>query len=430
VLVSANAFFVAAEFALVAVDRTQLEAERARGHRRAQIASHLVGQLSHHLSGAQLGITITSLLLGFLAEPTVARLLRPALDPLVGEGALDNAAILLALIIATVVQMVLGELVPKTVAIARPLPMALALAAPMRLYDLCFGWLISALDRSADFTVRRLGVEPAAELSTVRSLPELALLFQASADEGVLDDRATTLLRRSIRFGDKSAADVLVPRTAMVAIPLDASAQDLTALARRTGRSRIPVVGGDLDDVRGVVHVKQVHAVDPAARPTTAVSELMGPAVFVPETRRLDDLLVDIQRSRTHLVLVADEYGGIAGLATLEDVLEEIVGSIADEYDRPEAELTRRQSSGEWLLPGALHPDEVFDACGFDMPEGDYETLAGFVLDRLGFVPDGPGTGFDHDGWRVEVTAMDRLRVSEVRIRAPGVGDADRGGLR
>jgi CBS domain containing-hemolysin-like protein len=223
---------------------------------------------------------------------------------------------------------------------------------------------------------------------------------------------------------------VLVPRTAMVAIALDASAQDLIALARRTGRSRIPVVGGDLDDVRGVVHVKQVHAVDPAARPTTAVSELMGPAVFVPETRRLDDLLVDIQRSRTHLVLVADEYGGIAGLATLEDVLEEIVGAITDEYDRPEAELTRRQSSGEWFLPGALHPDEVFDACGFEMPEGDYETLAGFVLDRLGFVPDGPGTAFEHDGWQVEVTAMDRLRVAEVRIRAPGVGDIERGGLR
>jgi CBS domain containing-hemolysin-like protein len=372
----------------------------------------LLRRLSHHLSGAQLGITVTSLVLGFIAEPAIGALLEPAFD---------QWSIVIALVLATVVQMVLGELVPKTIAIARAHGTVVLLGPILRAYDLVFGWLISSLDRAAARTVRGLGMEPAEELSNVRSLPELALLFEASADEGLLDRRSTRLLDRSIRFGEKTAADALVPRTAMVAVDLEASAADLVATARRTGRSRFPVAGADLDDVRGVVHVKQVHSVPITERATTRVRDLMAPAVFIPETLELEDVLVEIQRSGSHLVIVADEYGGTAGLLTLEDVLEEIVGEIADEYDdeATEAELTRRQQPGEWVLAGTLHADEVEDACGLAIPEGDYETLAGFVLDRLGFVPREAGASFEHDGWLLTVSAMDRRRIAEVRVVAP-----------
>jgi CBS domain containing-hemolysin-like protein len=365
---------------------------------------------------------VTSLVLGFIAEPVIAELLSPITEQVVGEEAAHRVALVVALVLATVVQMVLCELVPKTLAIARALPTAVTLAVPMRFYDIAFGWLITALDRAANWTVRRLGIEPAEELSNVRSLPELDLLFQASADEGLLDQRSTRLLSRSIRFGDKTAADALVPRTAMVAVPIDAPATELVRAARRSGRSRFPVYGEDLDDIRGVVHVKQVQALPPTERASTAVVDLMTEAVFVPETVALEDVLVDIQRSRSQLVLVADEYGGTAGLLTLEDVIEEIVGEIADEYDVGEPELTRRQQPGEWVLAGTLHPDEVFDACGLEIPEGEYETLAGFVLDRLGRIPDRAGDGFDHEGWRFEVVEMDKRRVATVRVAAPGEG--------
>jgi CBS domain containing-hemolysin-like protein len=416
-LVGAQAFFVAIEFGLVAVDRTRLEQEARQGSRRAEMGVGLLRRLSHHLSGAQLGITVTSLVLGFIAEPVIATLLEPAFD---------QWSLAIALVLATVLQMVLGELVPKTIAIARAMPTVRLLGAPLRAYDFVFGWLISALDRAANRTVRALGIEPADELSTVRSLPELALLFEASADEGLLDRRSTRLLDRSIRFGEKTAADALVPRTAMVAVDLEASASDLVALARRSGRSRFPVAGADLDDIRGVIHVKQVHAVAPVDRPTTGVRDLMVEPLVVPETLALDDLLVEMQGSGSHLVIVADEYGGTAGLLTLEDVLEEIVGDIADEYDETEEpELTRRQQPGEWLLAGTLHPDEVEDACGLAIPEGEYETLAGFVLDRLGFVPDQPGATFEHEGWRLEVAAMDRRRVAEVRLSDVTEGDGE-----
>jgi CBS domain containing-hemolysin-like protein len=419
VLVGAQAFFVAVEFALVAVDRTRLEQRADTGSRRASLALGLIRRLSHHLSGAQLGITVTSVVLGFIAEPVVAELLSPLLDDLVAQRTADRIALILALVLATVFQMVLGELVPKTIAIARALNTAMTLAPAMRVFDLVFGWAISTLDRAAAWTVRRMGIEPAEELSHVRSLPELDLLFQASAEEGLLDRRSTRLLSRSIRFGEKTAADALVPRTAMVAVAIDSTAAELVGVARESGRSRFPVYGEDLDDIRGVVHVKAVQAISPDDRATTAVQDLMSEAVFVPETLALDDVLIDIQRSRSQLVLVADEYGGTAGLLTLEDVIEEIVGDIADEYDVGEPELTRRQQPGEWMLAGTLHPDEVFDACGFQIPEGEYETLAGFVLERLGQIPDRPGAAFEHDDWGFEVAEMDRLRVATVRVIAP-----------
>jgi CBS domain containing-hemolysin-like protein len=383
----------------------------------------LLRHLSFHLSGAQLGITVTSLLIGILAEPAVASVLEPVLKPLVGENAVRGVSLALAIFLATVVQMVVGELVPKGLAIARPERTAYLLAPVVRIYGLVFGPVIRLLNSAANRTVRLLGVEPKEELSNVGTFSELQFLVRASNEGGTLADSASALLTRSIRFEGKTAGDVLVPRTAVRSLQSDDTVADLVALSAQTGFSRFLVHGADLDDVVGVVHVRSAHNVPAAERATTPVSTLMQSVLAVPESRTLDDILVDLRRARTHLAVVIDEYGGTAGIVTLEDVLEEIVGEIDDEHDPLPARLTRPRRAGEWVVPGTLHPDEVFDQTGLEVPEGEYETIAGFVLDQLGRIPE-VGDSVEHDGWSIEVAAMDRRRVSEVRLRPLTLGEA------
>jgi len=372
--------------------------------------------LSFHLSGAQLGITITSLVVGFLAEPTVVAAIEPLVGSVVGDSRSRGISIAVALVLATLVSMVVGELVPKSIAIAKPRPTAYALVPPMLLIARVASPVIRVLNGAANWTVRRLGIEPQEELASVRSLQELELLIRSSGEEGTLEPEALTLLTRSIRFGEKDAASALVPRRSVRSLSIDDRVTDLAATAVETGHSRFPVVGADLDDVRGVVHVKDVYGVPYSDRGTTSVEAIMVPAFVVPETRDLADLLVDLRRRGSHLAIVVDEHGGTAGIITLEDVLEEIVGEIDDEHDRAAPALTKLTRPGEWLLEGSLHPDEVFDMCGLLVPDGDYETLAGFVLERLGRIPS-VGEAFEHDGWHVEVAEVDKRRVAAVRLR-------------
>ena len=399
-LIAVNGVFVAAEFALVAADRSRVDGLAEQGSRRARLVQSLLHRLSFQLSGAQLGITVTSLLLGFLAEPVIAELIQPLLEPIVGESAVRAVSVAIALLIATVVQMVAGELTPKTVAVAKPETSALFLAPFLQLYGTIFGPLIRLLNRSANWTVRRLGVEPREELESVRSLAELSRLLEASAEEGTIGDTASTLFTRSLRFADKTAADALVPRPKVSALAVDQHVVDLVGLSASTGFSRFPVFRTDLDDIVGVVLVKSVHSLTPGERHTTTVDQLMSDVVVVPETRSLQGVLADLRDARSHLAVVVDEYGGTAGIITLEDVLEEIVGEIDDEHDVRAPVLTPTGGGhGPWEVPGSLHPDEVLDATGFEPPEGEYETLAGFVLDRLGRIPV-VGDHFDHEGWR------------------------------
>ena len=415
-LVLATGFFVAVEFALVAVDRDRVELDAQAGSRRARAAAAALRRLSFNLSGAQLGITVTSLLIGFIAEPTIGHALEPLVERVVGEERASGTSIVVALVLATLLTMVVGELVPKSLAIARPRATAYALAPPMVVTTRVLGPLIRFLNGAANWTVRRLGIEPQEELTSVRSLEELELLIRASGEEGTLEPEALTLLTRSIRFGEKDAASALVPRRSVQSISVDDVVSTLAEKAVTTGHSRFPVVGADLDDVRGVVHVKDVYSVPYEERAACSISSVMAPAFVVPETRDLADLLADLRRVGTHLAVVVDEHGGTAGIITLEDILEEIVGEIDDEHDRPTPHLTRVQRAGEWLLDGTLHGDEVFDACGFTMPDGDYETLAGFVLAQLGHIPE-PGEAFDHDGWRVQVVELEGHRIATVRLR-------------
>jgi CBS domain containing-hemolysin-like protein len=366
-------------------------------------------RLAFYLSGTQLGVTVTSLLLGFIAEPVVASLL----EPVVGNA----FAIVLALILVTVGSMVLSELIPKNVAIARAQSVSVVLGRPMVYFAKAFRPVLQLVNNTANATVRKFGIEPQEELAAVRSLDEYELLFESSRAEGTIDAEALTLLTRTLRFNDKTAADALVPRVQVKYTIPDAMIPELVALSLSTGFSRFPVCGTDLDDVVGVVHVKDVYSVPFEERTTATVGSVMSQPFFVPESRELSSVLRDL-REGSHLAVVVDEYGGTAGILTLEDVLEEIVGEIDDEYDTTAPALTRVLPAGTYELPGTLHPDEVREACGFDMPEGEYETIAGFVLDRLGRIP-AVGDRFDYDGWLIEVVEMDRRRVARVRVTAP-----------
>jgi CBS domain containing-hemolysin-like protein len=410
----------------VAIDRDRVDMDVAAGSRRAKATARALRSLSFHLSGAQLGITITSLVVGFIAEPTIGAALEPLVSSVVSEDRVRGVSIALALVLATLVSMVVGELVPKSIAIAKPRPTAYALAPPMLLIARIASPVIRFLNGAANWTVRRLGIEPQEELASVRSLQELELLIRSSGEEGTLEPDALTLLTRSIRFGEKDAAAALVPRRSVRSLSIEDMVTDLAATAVATGHSRFPVIGADLDDVRGVVHVKDVYGVAYPDRMTTSVAEIMVPAFVVPETRDLGELLADLRRRGSHLAVVVDEHGGTAGIITLEDVLEEIVGEIDDEHDRPAPRLTKVTRPGEWVLEGSLHPDEVFDACGLRIPDGDYETLAGFVLERLGRIPAG-GERFEHDGWHIEVAEVDRHRIAAVRVRRGQPGSSGAG---
>jgi CBS domain containing-hemolysin-like protein len=408
-LILATGFFVAAEFAFVAVDRGRVERLASEGRASARAVERIVHRLAFYLSGTQLGVTVSSLVLGFIAQPTVAAVLQPALG--------DGASIAVGFALVTVTSMVVSELIPKNVAIARSERISTLLARPIIVYAAVFGPIIRLLNRAANASVRRLGIEPQQELGSVRTLEELELLIRSSGEEGTLDAEAFTLLTRTLRFNDKTAADALVPRVDVKYVHPDDTIAALVKDSLETGFSRFPVCGTDLDDVVGVVHVKDVYRLPIDGRSDARVADVMVEPFVVPETRELAPLLIELQTG-SHMAIVVDEYGGTAGIITLEDVLEEIVGEIDDEYDRATPPLTTVLPEGTYELPGTLHPDEVREACGFEIPEGEYETLAGFVLDRLGRIPQ-DGDAFVYEEWHVEVAEMDRRRIARVRLTAP-----------
>jgi CBS domain containing-hemolysin-like protein len=414
-LILATSFFVAVEFALVAVDRDRVEAAAAEGDRRAQLTAIELRRLSFHLSAAQLGITITSLVLGFVAEPTVASVI----DGVVPSHALS---VVLALVIVTVATMVFGELIPKGLAIAAPLRVVRRLVRAMRLYGLVFGPLIRLLNGAADWAVRRVGIEPREELRSVRTMEELELLIRSSGEEGTLEAEAFELLTRTIRFAHKTAADALVPRVDMKVVQDDSTVADLVAASVETGHSRFPVVAGDPDDIVGIVDVKDALRVQPSERPTTPVTSLTTDALVVPEGLDLESLLTQLRDRAQQMAIVLDEHGGVAGMVSLEDLVEEIVGDIEDEHDHPD--LPRMPD----VVEGTIHLDDLFEATGLRLPDGEYETLAGFVHDRLGRIAR-EGDVVEHEGWVIQVVAMDRRRIDSVRLMAPVAADEPDGTL-
>ncbi|MEV4705615.1 hemolysin family protein [Actinoplanes sp. NPDC049316] len=421
-LTAGNAFFVAAEFGLVTVDRAEIDKRADGGDRRARTVRHALHELSFQLSGTQLGITLTTLLTGYLAEPALSRLFTPIIEPVAGRHT-ETMTHLLALVLATVLSMLFGELVPKNAALARPMRVALATAAPLRTFSKLFGWLIGALNGSANWLVRRLGIEPQEELASARSPEELGLLAAISARAGALPAETATLLRRTIRFGEKRAAKAMTPRVDVVGLKTTASVADLITVARETGHTRFPVYESTLDLVMGVVGVPDALGVPPDRRASTPVSAVAREPIYVPESLGLDKVLAALREADADLAIVVDEYGGTDGVVTVEDLIEELVGEIADEYDLDvteagSQELTAPDGGRTFLVDGLLREDEVVEQTGFRLPEGPYETLAGFLLARLGHIPV-PGESLEEEGWEFTVMEVDRHRVEQVRVVAP-----------
>jgi magnesium and cobalt exporter, CNNM family len=422
-LTAGNAFFVAAEFALVTVDRAEIDRRADAGDRRARTVRRALRELSIQLSGAQLGITITALLTGYLAEPALAKIFAPLVRPVAGSAS-DAMAPALALALATLLSMLFGELVPKNAALARPMPTALATAAPMRTFSAVFGWLIRGLNGSANWLVRRLGVEPQEELASARSPEELGLLAGISARAGALPTETAVLLQRTIRFGDKRAAEAMTPRVDVVALRTDDTIAELLAAVRDTGHSRFPVYEETLDHVTGVVGVTDALGVPPARRATTTVAAVAREPLYVPESLDLDGVLAALQADGAAMAIVVDEYGGTDGVVTVEDLVEELVGEIADEHDVEAdeevapVELTAPGGERAYLVDGMLREDELAEQTGFRPPEGPYETLAGFLMARLGHIPVA-GETVEEAGWEFTVVEVDRHRIEQVRVERP-----------
>ncbi|HEX2291199.1 MAG TPA: hemolysin family protein, partial [Pseudonocardiaceae bacterium] len=355
---------VAAEFSLTALERSTVDAHVQQvGDRRAHQVQHALRTLSFQLSGAQVGITITTLVTGYIAEPAIARLIRPGLDAVgLPAATVGSVSLGIALALATALSMLFGELVPKNLAIARPLPTARRVAGLLNAFSTAFGWLIAALNGSANWIVRRLGIEPAEDLRSARSPQELGSLVRSSAQQGTLDQGTATLLDRSLRFGERTAEELMTPRVQVQALRADATTLTLVDAARRTGFSRFPVYGSDLDDVRGVVHVKHAFAVPADQRAATPVGALANPVPTVPNSLDGDALLDRLRGQGLQLAIVVDEYGGTAGIVTLEDLVEEIVGDVRDEHDRMELSQVQPLGDDRWIISGLLRVDEVAEA--------------------------------------------------------------------
>jgi CBS domain containing-hemolysin-like protein len=423
-------YFVAQEFSYVAVDRGRLRQEADAGDKAAGRALKVTERLSFVLSGAQLGITVTALIVGYVAEP----FLGAGLADLLGVAGVPRsvsvpASLVFALLVATVVQMVFGELAPKNLAIARAEGLAKFLSRSTLIYLAVFGPIIRLFDMAAGRLLRRVGVEPIEELPEGATPEDLEQIIAESREQGELDADTSILLDRGLDFRQRTAAEVMVPRVDVHTLGSDEPVSRVVELLE-TGRSRFPVRGADdVDEIVGVVGIADVLEVPPAQRAGTAVSTVVVPPLLVPASLRLPALLDRMRRDHRQLACVVDEYGGFAGIVTLEDIAEELVGPIRDEDDLFEPSPVRAVD-GSWLVPGRWRIDEVADATGLALPEGDdYDTVSGLVMTMLGRVPEVDDTveielpgqelaGDEPSGVRLLVTvvAVDRHVPESVRI--------------
>nr|WP_255727970.1 hemolysin family protein [Nesterenkonia sp. LB17] len=414
-LILGTGFFVAVEFSLVALDQPTVQHAIDRGDKSAPAVMRCLKSLSTQLSSCQLGITLTTLLTGYVAEPALGALLAAPLEALgVPEQALSAVSLTVALIIATMVTMIIGELVPKNLAIAEAYGVARVLAKPQLVFTAVFRPLIKVLNGFSNKVLHRFGLEVKEELSGARTPEELSSMVRRSAMLGTLDEGTATFLDRTLRFSDQTAADVMTPRPRMASVDADASLEALIDLARQTGFSRFPVLGDSVDDVRGVTHVKKAVAVPREKRQGLVAATVMSEITRVPETIHLDALLPVLREASLQVAIVEDEYGGTSGVVTLEDLIEEIVGEVADEHDRI-APGVLQSASGDWFFPGLLRPDEInAQILELAIPEHPaYETVAGFMLLTLGRVA-GLGDAVEVDGGRLAVVGVDGRRIDRL----------------
>ncbi|GAA5207545.1 hemolysin family protein [Streptomyces thinghirensis] len=424
VLTAGTGYFVAQEFAYVSADRLALAREAENGDRKAARALKVLGRLSFMLSGAQLGITVTGLVVGFIAEPSVSALLRPGLSGLgIPDGAVTGISVVLAFVLATVVQMVLGELAPKNLAIAVPERLAKSLAASTLAYLRVVGPLVRIFDGAANKLLRKVGIEPVEELHHGATLEELGHLIGESHEQGQLPRGTAELIDHALEFSERTLHEVMVPRVDAVFVRKDATAAEAIDLIGKHGHSNYPVLGDHPDDVAGVLGVRELMGL-PAGRLTSVTAGAVARGPLLPDTLPLPDAVERMRERNDEFAVVLDEHGGVAGVVTYEDVAEELVGDIADESDTV-TEVAVADGDG-WLVDAGRRLDEVADITGIELPgDEDYDTVAGLVVDRLGRFPAIgdhltvvlPGGG----GVTIDVRTLDRHVPERVRIERTAV---------
>lgn len=438
VLIGVCGLFVAAEFALITVDRAQVVRAAKKGDTGARGIEAALKSLSTQLSGAQVGITITNLTIGYLAQPSIAHIITEPLRKIGVEGtAVSGAAVVIALLLATAATMVFGELVPKNLAIAMPMQTARAIQKFQRTFSWVMTYPIRLCNGMANAILRMIHIEPQEELASARSAEELTSLVRRSAEKGTLPEETALMLERSLAFGERKAEEVMTPRSRMESVPGDSTIDYVIELAQKTGFSRFPVTGEDIDDIIGIVHVKHAVSIPRDKRAKTNVKKIMKKPVLVPSNLQLDPLLETLRIGGLQMAVVVDEFGGTDGIVTIEDLIEELVGEVQDEHDRSNT-LMKKQQDGSWLLSGLLRPDEASQFMGVTLPEDeDYETLGGLIAERLEKVPKNGDavyvTALDRDGNErsilLKVKRMEGLRVDVIEAQLVSLSGTNGGGV-
>ncbi|SQG64657.1 CBS domain-containing protein [Corynebacterium renale] len=389
-LTASTGLFVAIEFALTGLEKSTVENHlKEKNDRRANAVARDFKNLSFTLSGAQLGITVTTLATGFLAEPVLAQFFTPALELVgLGESAASSVALILALVVATTLSMVFGELVPKNWAITDPLTVARFVVPPVNAFNVALKWFIKGMNASANWVVRKMGFNPSDELASARSPQELSSLVRNSVEGGSIDAATADVLEASLEFGDSTAQYLMTPRSTVDFLRTDSTVTELISLAIESGHSRFPVVESDLDETVGVVHIKDAFSVPYDDRSWTTVGSLAREIPTIPDSLDGDAVLKAVRSAGSQLVLVADEYGGTAGIVTIEDVVEEIVGEVYDEHDDQLAERDFFQMGTSWEVSGLARLDELEETVGYRSPNGPYETVGGLIMATLGRIPE------------------------------------------
>ncbi|MEF3122173.1 hemolysin family protein [Kocuria flava] len=429
-LILGTGFFVAVEFSLVALDQTTVRRAIAEGDRRAEPLLKCLRSLSTQLSSCQLGITLTTLLTGYTLDLALQSFLREPIMDLTGlsAAAAGGVTLTISMLISTLLSMLVGELVPKNWAIAEAYRVGRALARPQLVFTAVFKPFVLGLNGVANRVLHLFGMEAKEELSGARSPEELSSMVRRSAKMGTLDAGTAAFVAKTLTFAERTAADVMTPRIRVQMLDSHDSVAEVVAVASRTGHSRFPVVDDSPDEIRGVVHVKKAVAVPADRRAALECGAIMEDVLRVPETVHLDSLLVQLRSGGLQMAVVVDEWGGTAGVVTLEDLVEEVVGEVSDEHDRISPGALQ-SASGEWTFPGLLRPDEVSEQIiELDIEDGPaYETMGGFMMDRLGRVPR-VGDAVPVQGGVLEVARMDGRRVDRIRfVPAPAPAPTEEG---
>jgi CBS domain containing-hemolysin-like protein len=411
-LVALNGFFVAAEFALVKVRPTQLEPQASEGHRRAGVARHMVRHLDAYLSATQLGITLASLALGMIGEPAFAWIVRPLITPFAGENPalVHSVSLTVAFLVITILHIVLGELAPKSIAIRKPEGTSLIVAYPLYFFYKVTYPAIWVLNHAANALLKLVGIAPVSEGELAHDEEELRLLL-ASSSASQLPPQQRELLDNVFELSHRIARQIMLSRQDVVYLSTTRSLQENLKIARRSGHTRFPLCDGDLDHVIGLIHIKDLFRRE---RPPTSLTEVARPIAFVPETLQLDRLLRRMRAERFHFAAVIDEYGGVSGIVTLEHVIEEIVGSIQDEFDVEKPELQER-GEGVYEISGGMLVEDLEAALGIELSERDEDTIGGVVLSELGRNP-AEGDRVELGPVTIEVVEVKHNRVNTVRI--------------